>query len=91
MKTILIILTLFGCDDSGLLCDVLAQPETAFETQADCMDDADRLLEQALVEPYPLLVTQCASADRTNEFIAEVAPPERTAAAARRTREDGRF
>ena len=91
MKTILIILTLLGCDDSGQQCDVLELPEQAFETQEACMDAADLLLDRSLDEPYPLLLTQCATKDETVDYIAGVAPPEQTAAATRRLRGERGF
>ena len=84
MMKALIILTLLGCDDAVSQCDVLLQPEATYVSGESCQQAADALLEASLDKPYPTLVTQCATADDTMDFVHSVAPPEQIAAVARR-------
>lgn len=89
MMNALILLTLFGCDDSVTQCDVLAQPTQYFETQAECQRSAEDLLDRSLDRPYPMLVTQCGTRKETIDYIAQVAPREQLAAINRRLGDEG--
>ena len=83
MTKILIILTLFGCDDAVSRCDLLQQVETAYISEESCQAAAETLLEASLDRPYPTLVTQCATPDDTMEFVESVSTPEQVAAVMR--------
>ena len=80
MMKALIFLTLFGCDDSATLCDILAEPVESYQTQAECQTAAEELLEHSLDRPYPMLMTQCGTEAETLDYVAQVAPPEQLAA-----------
>lgn len=80
----LIFLILLGCDDSASACDVLAQPPLTFASRATCQVVAEKLLDDSLHRPYPVLVTQCGTATETIAFLGTVASPEAVAAASKR-------
>ncbi|MEQ9334118.1 hypothetical protein [Thalassobaculum sp.] len=83
MTTVLIFLTLLGCDDAIRACDVLAIPSQHWESRADCQQAAEALLERSLDRPYPSLVTQCGTVEETVSFLESVSPPEHRATAVR--------
>jgi|GEM_PF-955336 len=74
MTTLLIFLTLLGCDDAIRACEVLAPRPQAFETRVACQGAVDGLLERSLDQPYPTLVAQCGTAAETVEFLESVTP-----------------
>lgn len=80
MLKALIFLTLFGCDDSATLCDLLAEPVESYQTMAQCQSAADELLDHSLDRPYPMLMTQCGTEAETLDYIAQVGEPGQMAA-----------
>lgn len=81
MTTLMILLTLLGCDDAIRACDVLAPPPQVFETRAECRRAVDSMLERSLDQPYPSLVAQCGTVGETVAFLESVTPSGQRAAA----------
>ena len=77
----LIFLILLGCDDSGTLCDVLAQPPESYPSREACQVAADRLLDGSFGYPYPVLATQCGTETEMAALLGAVAGPEALTAA----------
>ena len=78
----LIFLILLGCDDSGTLCDVLAQPPESYASREACEVVADRLLDGSFGYPYPVLATQCGTETEMAALLGAIGSPEAVAAAA---------
>ena len=74
MKTMLIILSVLGCDDAVKTCDVLEAPARTYQSQAECQVASLKIVEESRDQPYPTVVAQCGTAEETLALVESVAP-----------------
>ncbi len=48
-----------GCGDGATMCEQIALRETAFRSEAECMAETESALDDAMNQPYPLLLADC--------------------------------
>ena len=77
MKTALIILSLFGCDDAGASCQSLTVSETRFKSVPACEQQIGPSLEETAWLDFPMVFAYCGTAAETNAVAMELAAPAR--------------
>jgi hypothetical protein len=75
VKTALIILSLFGCDDAGASCQSLAVTEARFESVPACEQQIGRNLEETAWLDFPMVLAHCGTAAETEAVAMELAAP----------------
>jgi len=74
MDKVLIVLSVFGCGDAAVNCDLLGERMETYQTEAACERRVEDVLTTATGLPYPMVVAQCANPAETAATIAELVP-----------------
>lgn len=91
MEKVLVILSLFGCSDSGTQCELLQTADQLYRSQAACERRVDAVLRTAGRDaPYPTVIVHCGTAEETARVLDDLSPG-RTGNAAIAVTETGPF
>ena len=80
MKEALIVLSLLGCDDTGLQCEYIRTAEASFADLETCRAASSEYLASADDAAYPTVVAMCSPAAQTAEGPMPPEPPREQAA-----------
>ncbi|MDF1794712.1 MAG: hypothetical protein P1U88_22575 [Thalassobaculaceae bacterium] len=81
MDKVLIILSLFGCADSGTQCELLDTAGQVYATHGVCERRIDAALATGQDAAYPTIIAYCGTPAETAQVVDTLTPTESPAAA----------
>lgn len=72
MKTVLIVMTLMGCDCDAKVCEYIKTADTGWSNMETCRADLEAQIRKAGKVDYPLITATCAASAQQSPMIAAI-------------------